>query len=143
MNKLLPLLVAGGALLLLTKSSKAETEVTAAIREAAVRYNVPPSYLYGICKTESSCNLNLAYRFHPDGASYGLFGLTRYVAPVPLPNIQKQANYAAAYLRKCYGTFKSWNLAIQAYHLGIPAVKRGKRAPRYLRKVLSFSKEWR
>ena len=142
MNKLLPLIAVGGVLLLLTKSSKAETEVTAAIREAAVRYNVPPSYLYGICKTESSCSQNWAYRFHPDGVSYGLFGLTRYVAPVPLPDIQKQANYAAAYLRKCYDTFKGWNLAIQAYHLGIPAVKRGKRDYSYLKRVLSFSKDW-
>jgi soluble lytic murein transglycosylase-like protein len=51
----------------------------------------------------------------------------------------KQAFLAAKYLRKCYETFRDWDLAVQAYHLGIPYVKRGRRAYKYLQRVKEFS----
>ncbi|SNR83281.1 transglycosylase SLT domain-containing protein [Desulfurobacterium atlanticum] len=112
--------------------------------------NTGKSYLEklldGICKMESSCSSRWAYSYHPDGVSYGLYGLTRIAVKDVGMNwedvkrstrLQREA--ARRYLLKMYKIFKNWDLAIQAYHLGPGNVKKGKRAYTYLRKVKSYA----
>jgi len=102
---------------------------------------------------------------HPDGKSFGLFGLTNGAledalnVDNPLPDFRRtmnkvsdkraiymQAEAAARYLktlRTKYGhAYRIHELfdAIQAYHVGPTAYRWGRRAPEYLDKVLAYAK---
>ncbi|WP_456484780.1 hypothetical protein [Desulfurobacterium sp.] len=138
MNKILLLL----PLFFLFRNSAAATSAGA----AAPSTSYLEKLLNGICKMESSCSSRWAYSYHPDGVSYGLYGLTRgavetvgmdWEAVKRLTSLQREA--ARRYLLKMFHIFHDWDLAIQAYHLGPGNVKRGKRAYTYLRKVKSFA----
>jgi len=135
MSKALPLLMAVGALLFLSRSSTAQ---------GSSQYI--EKLLDGICRVESSCSPYWAHRYHPDGVSYGLYGLTRgavesvgmdWGAVKRSTSLQRAA--ARRYLLKLYSIFKDWNLAVQAYHLGPGNVRKGRRAPSYLNKVLKYA----
>ncbi|WP_456465526.1 transglycosylase SLT domain-containing protein [Desulfurobacterium sp.] len=138
MNKILLLL----PLFFLFRNSAAATSAGA----AAPSTSYLEKLLNGICKMESSCSSRWAYSYHPDGVSYGLYGLTRgavetvgmdWEAVKRSTSLQREA--ARRYLLKMFNIFHDWDLAIQAYHLGPGNVKRGKRAYTYLRKVKSFA----
>lgn len=143
MNKLLLIL----PLFLLFRNNAAASAGAAA---PSPSINTKKTYLEklldGICKMESSCSSRWAYSYHPDGVSYGLYGLTRgavetvgmdWEAVKRSTKLQREA--ARRYFLKMYKIFKDWDLAIQAYHLGPGNVKRGKRAYTYLRKVKSYA----
>ena len=102
--------------------------------------------LHGICMAESGCSSRYAYSYHPDGISYGLYGLTEeavkdagmnWEAVKRSTSLQKEA--ARRYLLKMYKVFGNWNLAIQAYHLGPGNVLKGKRDYNYLSRVKHYA----
>jgi hypothetical protein len=134
MNRALPLLAVAGALLFLSRRSTAQGS------------SYIEKLLDGICRVESSCSPYWAHRYHPDGVSYGLYGLTKgavrsvgmdWEAVKRSTSLQREA--ARRYLLKMYSLFHDWDLAIQAYHLGPGNVKRGRRDYNYLRKVKSYA----
>ncbi len=137
MNKLLPLLIAGAGLLLLSRSAFGSETVE--------------RILDGICKVESSCSPYWGYRFHPDRVSYGFYGLTRgAVTTVGIDwnrlihlkgeaGRQLQREAARRYLLYLYNRLHNWDLAIQAYHGGLGNVLRGKRYYKYLNKVKHYA----
>ena len=137
MNKLLPLLAIGAGLFLLSRSAQG-SEIVERI-------------LDGICKVESSCSPYWGYRFHPDGVSYGFYGLTRgAVTTVGIDwnrlthlkgeaGRQLQREAARRYLLYLYNRLHNWDLAIQAYHGGIGNILRGKRYYSYLKKVKRYA----
>ena len=131
MNKLLPLLIAGAGLFLLSRSAQA-TDIE--------------RILDGICKVESSCNPRWYFRYHPDGVSFGAYGLTKgAVLSVggSWERVKRDLSYqreiAKRYLLSLYNRLHDWNLAIMAYHGGIGNVLRGKRYYSYLRKVKRYA----
>jgi len=143
MNKSLLPLVAAGALFLLSKSSHA---VGSSTLPSGTSTSYIDKILNGICKVESSCNSYWAHRYHPDGVSFGLYGLTKgavrsvgmdWEAVKRSTSLQREA--ARRYLIKMYSLFKDWDLAIMAYHLGPGNIKRGRRDYNYLRKVKRYA----
>jgi len=144
MSKALPLLIAVGALLLLSRNSTAQG--SSSLLPGTSGSNYVDKILKGICKVESSCSPYWAHRYHPDGVSYGLYGLTKgavesvgmdWEAVKRSTSLQREA--ARRYLLKMYSLFQDWNLAIQAYHLGPGNVQKGRRVPNYLNKVLKYA----
>ncbi len=157
MRSLFPLILFGlvGIALLAKKEETPETKeelekkVREAIRKYSSIYGVPPEYLYGIAMTESSLLPKWAFSYHPDGVSFGIYGLTKYaLKDIGMSfnevknSVEKQTEATAKYLRKLYKTLKNWNAVIQAYHIGIGNYRRGKRARAYLNRVLKFSRRW-
>ncbi|TCK06351.1 hypothetical protein [Phorcysia thermohydrogeniphila] len=135
------------------------------IDKVAFEQRVPAEVLWGICMTESGCSREYLRSMHPDGKSFGLFGLTNGALQDalneynPLPGFRRtidkvsderaiylQAEAAAKYLhalRTKYGhPYRIHTLfdAIQAYHVGPTAYRWGRRAPGYLDKVLAYAK---
>ena len=157
---LLPLLVLGGVLLFMRKSlagpsspasspslppPQGQTQtsnIREIIRQEARREGIPECILLGIAKAESSLNPYWFYRYHPDGVSFGAFGLTRGAVKTIGMNweavkqsIILQARASARYLKWLYRRLKNWDLAIQAYNIGIGNVRKGRRNYTYLRRV--------
>ncbi len=122
-----------------------ENSIDNAIRKASRKYGVPECILRGIAHAESGMNPSWFFRYHPDGVSFGAFGLTRGAVRHMggdwnrvQRDLSYQAEMSAKYLRWLYDRLKSWDLTIQAYNIGIGNVKRGRRNPAYLRKVKRF-----
>ena len=150
MRKAFPWLLLGlGLLFFLKRNPNAKAlntpDIKETIRQEARRYSVPECILLGIAKVESSLNPKWFYRYHPDGVSYGAFGLTRGAVKTIGMNweevkkdLRLQARASSAYLRWLYNRLKNWDLAIQAYNIGIGNVLRGKRNYNYLTRVKRF-----
>jgi len=150
MKDILPILLLGGlALLLLRRPAlrppAAPTSLEGAIRAAAARHGVPACILKGIAYAESGMSPAWFFRYHPDGVSFGAFGLTRGAVSHMggdwervRRDLSYQAEMAAKYLRWLYDKLRSWDLAIQAYNLGLGNIQKGKRNYAYLAKVKRY-----
>ncbi|RUM27732.1 MAG: hypothetical protein DSY42_09540 [Aquifex sp.] len=141
---LIPIIAVAGILLLAKKGNAnvPQSNIKEIIRKEAKREGVPECILLGIAKTESGLDPRWFYRYHPDGVSYGAFGLTRGAVKTTGMNwnavkssVILQARASAKYLKWLKSKLGSWDLAIQAYNIGIGNVLRGRRNYAYLRKV--------
>ncbi len=129
-----------------------DTQVRNAIRKYSRLYGVPAQYLYGIALTESYISPRWAFSYHRDGKSFGIYGLTKMalrdigMTMDQIKNsVDAQTQATARLLRKLYKTLGSWGKAIQAYHIGIGNLRKGRlitRARRYLNRVITYSRRW-
>jgi len=157
MRNIFPLIALTGVILLLMRkstfasspslspSSPSAEAIYSAIRRASSLYGVPECILRGIAYAETSMNPFWFFRYHLDGVSYGAFGLTKGAVrhmggdwERVKRDLSYQAEMSAKYLRWLYDRLKSWDLAIQAYNIGIGNVRRGRRNYTYLTKVKRF-----
>ncbi|NPB04513.1 MAG: lytic transglycosylase domain-containing protein [Thermotogae bacterium] len=157
MRDILPILaLAGVAFLLLRKPASASPssslppspssgDINTAIKRASSGYGVPECILRGIVYAETGNNPKWFFRYHPDGVSFGAFGLTKGAVSHmggDWNRIQRdlsyQAEMSAKYLRWLYDRLRSWDLAIQAYNIGIGNVQKGRRNYTYLTRVKRF-----
>ena len=152
---IMALVIGGLSIYALSKPSQPRTreeldrEVRKAIRKYSAMYGVPAKYLYGIAMTESSILPKWAFSYHPDGRSFGIYGLTSValrdigMSMDQIKNsVDAQTKASAKYLKRLYRALGDWNKAIQAYHIGIGNVRRGRTATRYLNKVLRYARRW-
>ncbi len=144
--KNLPIILLGAlGLFLLTRAK--EQDIYTLIKEVAKQEGVPECILLGIARAESSLNPKWFYRYHPDGVSYGAFGLTKgAVKTIRMDwesvkrDLRLQAIASARYLKWLYNRLKNWNLVIQAYNIGIGNVLKGKRNYSYLKRVKKYGR---
>lgn len=92
-----------------------QADVDAAIRRAAVSYNVPVDVLRRVNAVETGSTANAAQVVGFNSSGYGgLFGLPKSL----LGGVQEQANSAAATLAGAFTATGSWDAAVRRYSGG-------------------------